>query len=287
VSQPRRRAASNVVPTRAHIAESASASIEQFLVAIPARNEQDTIAACIESIDAAASAVVWPVHLVIAVDCCTDATGHLAAQVPVQHCTRAVVSGTWAGAGAARRAAVTHGLSLIGSERRLRRVWIANTDADTIVPPDWLATQLRYSTMCQAVAGIVDLDPTQVPTSILHRFRTTYHRRADSHDHVHGANLGVRATSYLAAGGWCPATRVGEDHGLWQRLVETGATVHHSIQLRVATSGRVVSRVEGGFATNLRTLALGQEPREGADCDTVDPPRDEGFSTVGGDELVA
>jgi glycosyltransferase involved in cell wall biosynthesis len=229
--------------------------VAELIVAIPARNEQDTIAGCVTSIDEAAARAALPTLVVIAADSCHDQTARIAAEFPVGHCRVSVLEGSWGGAGAARQAAVAHGLSISRvASHQPRRVWIANTDADTVVPPTWLATHLRYAATHHAIAGIVDLDSHEVPAELLHRFRLTYHIGDDIHDHVHGANLGVRADVYLSVGGWCPQTTVGEDHGLWNRLIDVGATIRHSTHLRVITSGRVVSRVEGGFASNLRAL---------------------------------
>lgn len=229
--------------------------IAEVIVAAPARDEQDTIADCIRSVDAAAARAGRPTHLVIAADSCHDRTAAIAAGVAVRHLSLSVLEGTWGGAGAARRAAVAHGLATSRSAgREPRRVWIANTDADTVVPTDWLTTQLAHASTHDAVAGVVDLDPRFVSSELLARFRAAYRVRDDRHEHVHGANLGVRADLYLDAGGWCPLTTVGEDHGLWNRLVAIGAATCHSIHLRVVTSGRIRSRVDGGFATDLRAL---------------------------------
>ncbi len=133
-------------------------------------------------------------------------------------------------------------------------MWIANTDADTVVRPDWLREQLRLARSHSAVAGVVELDPVRTPARLLERFRTSYQLNGARHPHVHGANLGVRADAYLQAGGWSLQTRVGEDHGLWNRLVADQHPVIQSTHVRVVTSARTTSRVEGGFATQLRSL---------------------------------
>ena len=74
------------------------------------------------------------------------------------------------------------------------------------------------------------------------------------HGHVHGANLGVRASWWQAVGGCGPAG-CGEDRELWDRLAQAGARTIGVDDLAVTTSGRLTSRVQGGFATYLAALA--------------------------------
>ena len=62
-----------------------------------------------------------------------------------------------------------------------------------------------------------------------------------------GANLGVRADRYLAAGGWADLPTA-EDHDLWRRLHQTGARTCSSAKIVVATSGRRIGRAPHGFA---------------------------------------
>ena len=76
----------------------------------------------------------------------------------------------------------------------------------------------------------------------------TYQINSDNtHPHVHGANLGMRADAYLAAGGWNPLTTA-EDHDMWGRLrAHTGAHLSDA-RLQVLTSGRRTGRAPLGFA---------------------------------------
>jgi hypothetical protein len=71
---------------------------------------------------------------------------------------------------------------------------------------------------------------------------------------VHGANLGVRADAYLAAGGW-PALASGEDNGLWDALRATGVPVISTRTVQVVTSSRTATRATGGFGQWLGELA--------------------------------
>ena len=225
---------------------------QHLIVAVPARDEADTIRECLRSIDQAAAEVAVPVLVVVAADTCTDATPEVARQTAAQYCTVAIIEGEWGRAGAARAAAVRHGLQSL--PRAHEQIWIANTDADCVVPARWLRIQLELAAELDAVAGIVELDPVSTAPEMLAAFRADYRFDGDAHTHVHGANIGICATAYRAVGGWCPHTVVGEDHVMWRALRDLGRSIQQTTALRVLTSARTRSRVCGGFATNLQNL---------------------------------
>jgi hypothetical protein len=135
----------------------------------------------------------------------------------------------------------------------LSNLWLANTDADCIVPSSWLSDQIEFAVSgIEAVAGIVAVDSfeehgPEVPA----RFRDSYSIYSDgTHPHIHGANLGVRADRYLDVGGWADL-RTAEDHDLWGRLRRSGVRLLSLAQLSVVTSGRRVGRAPSGFAGTL------------------------------------
>lgn len=225
---------------------------QHLIVAIPARDEVDSIEECIRSVDQASADVPVPVLVVLAADSCTDATFEVASQIRTEFCTLAVIEGQWGRAGAARAAAVRHAWSRLPLD--VGPVWIANTDADCVVPPLWLRIQLELATEHDAIAGIVELDPVSTSAAIFEAFTDTYILDGDRHGHVHGANIGVCASAYEAVGGWCPQTVVGEDHVMWNALRDVGHRMSQTTRLRVVTSARTHSRVVGGFATDLDHL---------------------------------
>jgi glycosyltransferase involved in cell wall biosynthesis len=148
-----------------------------------------------------------PVRVVVVADACTDQTAAVAraagAWVISIHARRV---------GAARAAGMRELLRLtVGSDPAA--VWLATTDADTLVPPDWLRRQLDYANAgWDVVLGTItvtdwDDHPPHVPAAFAER----YAFGPGPHPHVHGANLGIRATAYLAAGGF-PPLRTAEDH---------------------------------------------------------------------------
>jgi glycosyltransferase involved in cell wall biosynthesis len=224
---------------------------QRVIVAIPARNEEASIRQCIQSVDQAAAEIPVPVLVVVAADTCSDDTYAAARDTPTEFCSVVVIEGTWGRAGAARAAAVQHGISAVSENGS---VWIANTDADCVVPPLWLRIQLELASDLDVIAGIVELDPVATAPAVFEAFTASYVVDADDHPHVHGANIGICSAAYLAVGGWCSQTVVGEDHVIWNALRDLGHRVRQTTRLRVLTSARTRSRVVGGFATNLDNL---------------------------------
>jgi len=115
-------------------------------VTLPAHNEEQLIAACLQSLKVAALHPALrdeQVVIVVALDRCSDATGWICERFGVEVIT--VDAGC---VGVARAAASERALAL-GAR------WIGCTDADSVVPPDWLARQLQCSAsaFCGVVAG--------------------------------------------------------------------------------------------------------------------------------------
>ncbi|NLA34111.1 MAG: glycosyltransferase [Actinobacteria bacterium] len=235
-----------------------------MIVAIPARCEAATIGRCLESVFAAADALdpSTPCLVTVAADCCTDGTAARARSVARDRRDLSVLEGDWGSAGGARGAAVDHALAMAALHHDdLDRLWIATTDADTVVPRSWLRDHHRYASEgYDAVAGVVELldDHDRTP-AISGRFLNHYRVDDHSHPHVHGANMGVRASAYVNAGGFLDLS-VGEDHALWGALHDVGASRLAPTSLTVATSARVEGRARGGFADTLNLLLAGEQP---------------------------
>ena len=92
--------------------------------------------------------------------------------------------------------------------------------------------------------------PPQVPIA----FGARYESGGRPHPHVHGANLGIRASAYLAAGGFTPL-RTAEDHALVAAAARAGCSVLRASDIPVRTSARRQARAPIGFGHLLRTLA--------------------------------
>jgi hypothetical protein len=115
-------------------------------------------------------------------------------------------------------------------------------------------SQLRSAADGVHVAGVVRLARGIERTPAIQRaFAATYrHGPGGTHRHVHGANLGIRADAYLAAGGWSDLV-IGEDHDLWGRLRRNHVGVWTTTSY-VHTSARRVGRAPFGFAADLAAL---------------------------------
>jgi glycosyltransferase involved in cell wall biosynthesis len=231
-------------------------------VIVPAHDEQDLLPACLASVRRAAQALRGvPVHLVVVADDCRDRTVRVARRGGAS-----VVSIDARSAGAARAA---------GAREVLRRtepldpanVWLATTDADTLVPASWLRQQVRHASQgWDAIVGTIRVaDWSGYPPGTRALFRERYEGvegvegvkgvegGAGQHGHVHGANLGFRASAYLRAGGF-PELPTAEDHALVAALTAGGSRVLRTRGLPVVTSARRVSRAPHGFSHYLARL---------------------------------
>lgn len=227
--------------------------IRRMAVIVPAANEEQTIASCLASIAAARAHLARrhtagvQVQVVVVLDSCQDRTAAIAARFP----------GVWpvmvsAGrVGAARHAGAR---AAIGSAPPARELWLANTDADCVVPRDWLSFMVAEARRdAQVVLGTV-LPGPGLPTALQAAWLGRHHLR-DGHPHIHGANFGIRADAYLALGGWQPLT-LGEDVDLARRAASAGhLRVIRTASIPVVTSSRPIARAPGGFASYLGSLA--------------------------------
>ncbi len=208
-------------------------------VVIPARDEAERIDACLDSVLLAASSVSEVVQIVVVADGCLDDTAARARRHPGV----VVVETESANVGMARRVGTRHAMSW-GSQ------WLANTDADSVVPPHWLAVQLELArTGADAVVGTVRPDFAELTPAQQQAWIAT-HSDGQAIGNVHGANLGVGVRAYRRAGGY-PPVREHEDVDLVARLRRVGRVVATDA-CEVVTSGRLVGRTPGGYAGYLR-----------------------------------
>lgn len=135
--------------------------------------------------------------------------------------------------------------------------WLASTDADSQVPENWLGAHLdALHAGWDAMTGTVRVgDWAGHRPSTEHWFHEVYERpRAAptdvAHHHVHGANLGVCATSYRTVGRFPPLT-TGEDVAMIAQLDRTGHHIRGTRAVPVLTSARLSGRAPHGFAAYL------------------------------------
>lgn len=221
--------------------------IRQVAIVVPARDEQALLPACLEALAIAAANAPVPTRTLVVLDSCSDGSADICRRYRVE-----TVHVAFANVGRARHAGITVAMHQGPATSAL---WLANTDADSVVPPDWVAEQVRLADGgADAVLGLVDID-LGLP-AVLRAHEAAYSRRVrsnGSHDHVHGANLGIRASTYLEAGGF-PYLADHEDRQLVRRLRAGRAPLITSTALRVRTSGRTDGRCHDGFARSIATL---------------------------------
>jgi len=219
--------------------------IRKVVVVVPAHDEQELLHSCLESLRIAARRSPVPVRTVVVLDDCRDDTYESCRGRHVE-----TVTITARNVGRARSAGAD--LALAG-ETDLATVWLANTDADTRVGPNWVADQVAWADRgADVLLGLVRL--ADVSPDDHQAYRSAYLRgiRSDgSHQHVHGANLGVRASAYRRVGGFPPVI-AHEDRQFVRRLKGVpGVRVVTTSRLVVDTSPRLNGRCPEGFAATV------------------------------------
>ena len=228
--------------------------IETVGVVVPAHNEDALLPTCLAALGRAARQVSVPVRVLVAADSCTDRT----AAVARAH-GALVISLRARRVGAARAAGMAEVLRLTaaaGAGLDLAAIWLATTDADTVVPAGWLQRQVAHADQgWDVVLGTVTVaDWSEHPPHAPAAFAARYESGDRPHPHVHGANLGIRASAYRAAGGF-PPLRSAEDHALLAAVAGAGCSVLRADDVTVETSARRHARAPHGFSHLLRTLA--------------------------------
>jgi glycosyltransferase involved in cell wall biosynthesis len=227
-------------------------AVRMLAVIVPARDEERTLPRCLSALAAAEielrrrhGAHAPKLRVVVVLDRCVDDTALVAAQYPVVETVMSVAGLV----GAARAQGVRHVLS--STDVPARQIWLANTDADSRVPLDWLCVQFEAGLAGEsALLGAVRPDADGLPAVWLADYLKRHPLRED-HGNVHGANLGVRADHYLAVGGF-PALSTAEDVALVRALELRGLRPRSSARGAVITSSRLVGRAPDGYAEYLR-----------------------------------
>lgn len=227
-------------------------ALRGLAVVVPARDEARLIQRSLRSLSAAAAHAsnAWgeacpDIAIVVVADRCDDNTAALAQRVDgVQ-----VIEVGFGNVGRARASGIQLALQNLGTAPDA--TWIANTDADSVVPFNWLTTHAGLADAGHDVlVGTVRPDFADLSREQVSAWKSL-HTPGFPNGHVHGANLGVRASSYLAAGGFAPVGEH-EDVQLAQRLEDLGSAIVATDLCEVVTSGRGHGRTPGGYARYLR-----------------------------------
>lgn len=220
-------------------------------VIIPARNEAQRIERCLESVRAAISATSQRALVVVVADACCDDTARRA-----QALADKVLTTSEGCVGGARRAGCAAAIEE-GCE------WLAHTDADSEVPPEWLLTQRASN--AALYCGTVRLGPSRWLSPTVRRLYASRYRGQNGHQHVHGANFGIDVLAYRQLGGFASLASH-EDVDLVRRAERAGLTIAWCARAPVLTSARLNARAPEGFAAYLARLAV--------ECNVEIPTRD-------------
>lgn len=217
-------------------------------IVLPVHDEDELLSGALQALELAVDALSTSIlcRVVVVLDSCADASSAIASWWAVR-----------LGALVIRRECRSVGLARqIGSqallarwpEMDLARIWLATTDADSRVPPDWLTVQIA------AHASGVDLWAGRVQVAeqgaAVQRWTEGY---ATEREPVHGASLGISAAMYTELGGF-RSLPSGEDRDLYHRAVAAGFRIRHDPKAVVTTSSRREGRVPEGFAGVMRIV---------------------------------
>jgi peptidoglycan-N-acetylglucosamine deacetylase len=196
-------------------------------IVVPAYNEEDLLPACLESL--LAQDYAGPLEILVVNNASTDATGDLARSFAVR-----VIDEPERGYGRALRRGFAEATGSI----------IAATDADTVVPRDWISRLVRAydeNPEVVAVGGAIEFHgANRRGTLFIHGLLPMVNRldRANpAGPHLWGANLSVRRDAFERTGGWNPEFSFQADTELSERLRTAGRVLLLS-DLVVRTSSR-------------------------------------------------
>jgi hypothetical protein len=236
-----------------------------IIVAIPVKDEAERIGACLTALNDQSQR---PDAVVLLLNNCADQTEAIArAMLPILRFRLDIVSRDLppeeASAGHARQLAMAIAAGQAGPDGTL-----LSTDADSVVPPDWVERNLAaLHRGADVVCGRVTVDPVEsarIPAH-LHEDDAREQRLIGlldmiawmldpepsdpppRHTEASGASLAVSVAAFTRVGG-IPTIRCGEDRAFVRALWLIDAKVRHDVGITVTVSGRIVGRAEGGMA---------------------------------------
>jgi hypothetical protein len=156
---------------------------------------------------------------------------------------------------------------------------LLTTDADTIVPPDWVTRNLEsLHRGVSIVCGRAVIDPIEAAMIPAHLHEDDAlesklitllddlawlldpepHDPPPRHTEASGASLAVSVEAFRSVGG-IPAVASGEDRAFVRALWMMDARVRHDPTIQVTVSGRIEGRAPGGMADTIRRRIVRQD----------------------------
>jgi hypothetical protein len=244
------------------------------IVAIPVRDEAERVEACLTALAAQTDP---PTAVLVLLNNCRDDTGAIAQSVSLPF-PLLIETRDWpaarASAGRARRIAMR-----LAAERAGKGGMLLTTDADTVVPPDWIARNRRaLRAGADVVCGRIVVDPVEAELIPLHLHaddarETTLITLLDEiawlldpdpadpwprHTEASGATLAVSTEAFFAVGG-IPDQPSGEDRAFVAALRRRDARIRHDPGIAVTVSGRIEGHTPGGMADTIRRRMVQQD----------------------------
>ena len=224
-------------------------------IVIPAHNEAMTITKCLASVQTAIEQLPSTITatMLVVLDSCSDDTLTLVENMRVKsagvnYLCCGYLCCDYQCVGQVRDLGIRHAIASGAT-------WLACTDADSVVTPDWLIQQIAHikDQPTDMICGVVSVDSWAHLTPQTRKDYMAHYQDKMGHRHIHGANLNFSAESYLAVGGFAPL-RCHEDVDLVKRFESTGYAITWSNRVRVITSSRLQARATEGFAAFLANL---------------------------------
>jgi GT2 family glycosyltransferase len=239
-------------------------------VAVPACNEADHIGSCLEALSRQSFA--HPFSILVDANNCTDATAavvrRIAAKTPLDiHLLETRNAAIRAPAAVARRRSVNAAMEIAG-----RSGVVLMSDADSIVAPDWIETNVRsirqgMDVICGTISPVF-AEVVALPHFVLERGAREFaieqaHIEIEClldgrpwdpwprHRTESAASLACRVEALVRVGG-VPIVEPGEDRELVKLIRRSGGRIRHLLQAQVTTSCRLDGRARGGWADDLR-----------------------------------
>lgn len=236
-------------------------------IVVPAHNEETLIRACLAALATQESISPEEYEVILVLDDCTDATELRARKVSRLHPSLRLhlLEGPGKGAGHARRVGMDTACQRLLNLGKTSSL-IASTDADTVVAPDWLSTQLAHAVRgARAIGGRIELaDDKSLHEDVAHwrndrgttRYQDLLTEGGDSNTNVmehwqfSGASLSLTAEVYTEIGGLEPLAAL-EDEYLERVLRQRGIPIERPLAVKVKTSARQTGRADRGLAEDL------------------------------------
>lgn len=222
-------------------------------VVVPARDEEELLPACLDSVARAQEVLLDALPDVltrtfVVLDVCRDGTAEVVAGRPDVVAVPSLAGNVGVARALGVSAAAEWAAGLVRGP-----LWIASTDADSEVPSHWLLTHMHMAASGrELIVGTVAPRPVDLAPDVLAAWHAR-HSDADGHEHVHGANLGFSLEAYDRVGGFAPMAGH-EDVELVGAMRHAGVDWVATGAITVTTSGRHTGRAPHGFASYLEGL---------------------------------